>query len=384
VAEALIFPLGVTQRITDLVTLEETAEITAVAVEITNWDLEASITRSGTTATVTTTTPHGLTTGQSVSIAGAEQDDYNITATITVVSATVFTYTVAGSPTTPATGLIAVTLNVTGEAVALNDDDNDDDATEWEIYYLWTPVVAGDYGIRMLWTAGEETRPSKTFDRALVWPVTSRLDRYIARVMDLVQETEQGDSQQRLSLRDYRNALKATAEGYSRWNPRQAYQDYTLTSEWLYDLPAGTALLPPAPWKPGFSDMVKIEHPYDETVQGQTFLRLEDWSVDETLSQLRINFSPTADNVLRARFTVPHVLTHRYDTLPSRDFEAICLHAAGWCLRWPLANQAAQTDDPHGQADVVSMRDQQQRRRQQGMEMMREAERRWRVITWAL
>lgn len=66
----------------------------------------ASITRSGTTATVTTSATNALSTGMSVVIAGATQTDYNGTYTITVVDGTTFTYTVANSPVTPATGTI--------------------------------------------------------------------------------------------------------------------------------------------------------------------------------------------------------------------------------------------------------------------------------------
>jgi hypothetical protein len=61
------------------------------------------ITRSSTTATVTTAMNHPWKTGQSITIKGAVQADYNITATITVTSLTAFTYTVANSPATPAT-----------------------------------------------------------------------------------------------------------------------------------------------------------------------------------------------------------------------------------------------------------------------------------------
>lgn len=66
----------------------------------------SSITRSGTTATVTTATAHGLSTGDSATIGGAAQADYNIDAVVTVLTATTFTYDVANSPTTPATGTI--------------------------------------------------------------------------------------------------------------------------------------------------------------------------------------------------------------------------------------------------------------------------------------
>lgn len=65
-----------------------------------------SITRSGTTATVTTGSSHGLVTGQMATIAGAVESDYNGRYIVTVTSSTVFTYTVANSPTTPATGTI--------------------------------------------------------------------------------------------------------------------------------------------------------------------------------------------------------------------------------------------------------------------------------------
>ena len=65
-----------------------------------------SITRSGATATVTTTATNSLQTGDSVIIAGANQAEYNGTFTITVTGGTTFTYTVSGTPATPATGTI--------------------------------------------------------------------------------------------------------------------------------------------------------------------------------------------------------------------------------------------------------------------------------------
>lgn len=67
-----------------------------------------SITRSGSTATVTTTTTNTLEAGNTVVIAGADQAEYNGTFTIAsiVTPGTVFTYTVTGTPATPATGTI--------------------------------------------------------------------------------------------------------------------------------------------------------------------------------------------------------------------------------------------------------------------------------------
>lgn len=65
-----------------------------------------SITRTGTTATVTTAAAHGFTSGNQVAIEHAAQSQYNGDFLITVTGATTFTYPVVGSPATPATGTI--------------------------------------------------------------------------------------------------------------------------------------------------------------------------------------------------------------------------------------------------------------------------------------
>lgn len=64
----------------------------------------SSITRSGSTATVTTGSAHNLITGDYVGIFGANQTEYNVDPTqIIYVSPTQFTYSVSGTPVTPAT-----------------------------------------------------------------------------------------------------------------------------------------------------------------------------------------------------------------------------------------------------------------------------------------
>lgn len=70
-----------------------------------------TITRTSTTATVTHTA-HGYPDGASVLIKGAAQSEYNGVQTITVTTANEYTYTVAGAPTTPATGTITAQLVV--------------------------------------------------------------------------------------------------------------------------------------------------------------------------------------------------------------------------------------------------------------------------------
>lgn len=66
----------------------------------------SSITRSSGTATATTSSAHALTTGDKVYMAGADQTEYNGVVTVTVTGSTTFTYSVSGSPATPATGTL--------------------------------------------------------------------------------------------------------------------------------------------------------------------------------------------------------------------------------------------------------------------------------------
>jgi hypothetical protein len=67
-----------------------------------------TITRSGSTATVTHT-GHGRATSDKITIRGSNQDAYNGLKTITVTDANTYTFTVSGTPTTPATGTITAT-----------------------------------------------------------------------------------------------------------------------------------------------------------------------------------------------------------------------------------------------------------------------------------
>lgn len=63
----------------------------------------STITFVTTTATLTTTSAHGLSTGNSVTVYGAVPTVYNGTYTITVTSSTAFTYTVGSTPSSNAT-----------------------------------------------------------------------------------------------------------------------------------------------------------------------------------------------------------------------------------------------------------------------------------------
>lgn len=70
--------------------------------------LVSSITSTGGVATVTTSTPHGLSTNDTITSRGAVQPEYNGTFTVTVLTTTTFTYPIAGTPVSPATGGVAM------------------------------------------------------------------------------------------------------------------------------------------------------------------------------------------------------------------------------------------------------------------------------------
>jgi uncharacterized phage protein gp47/JayE len=105
----------------------------------------SSLTRSGTVATGTTASSHSIGVGMEITIAGANESDYNGAFTIvSVPSATTFTYTVSGSPATPATGTI--TASYIGVSVAIESDDADADSniSSGGTLTLSTPIAGID------------------------------------------------------------------------------------------------------------------------------------------------------------------------------------------------------------------------------------------------
>jgi hypothetical protein len=71
----------------------------------------SDLTSSGTTCTLTTSAPHGLVTGNQVTVTGASPAEYNGTFRITVISGLIFTYTALTAPaTTPASPLGTYTV----------------------------------------------------------------------------------------------------------------------------------------------------------------------------------------------------------------------------------------------------------------------------------
>ncbi len=86
-----------------------------------------TLTRSGSTVTAVTNSAHEYGSTQAVTVAGAVEIDYNGAQSITVIDDTTFSYTIATSPTTPATGTItsaADMASLTVESVAFGQANN--------------------------------------------------------------------------------------------------------------------------------------------------------------------------------------------------------------------------------------------------------------------
>lgn len=83
-------------------------------------DISGTITSAAGTATFTTAAaePHGYSTNDVVSISGADQDEYNDDFTITVTSATTFTFAVSGAPASPGTGTIKASTGTPAQNLA--------------------------------------------------------------------------------------------------------------------------------------------------------------------------------------------------------------------------------------------------------------------------
>jgi len=83
-----------------------------------------SLTRSGFIVTATVTNGHYLASNITITIAGANETDYNGEYDITVISDTVFTYIITETPSTPATGTISVSYD--GGLVEVSSSDSGD------------------------------------------------------------------------------------------------------------------------------------------------------------------------------------------------------------------------------------------------------------------
>lgn len=115
--------LGDNYQSSDGITYVVTAATSITDKSISVTSLEAV----GTIATATTSGPHGLASNVTVTIAGADQPEYNGAQTIQVTAEDQFTYTVSGSPISPATGTITADFTTAVVPVEAVPPSNPDD-----------------------------------------------------------------------------------------------------------------------------------------------------------------------------------------------------------------------------------------------------------------
>jgi hypothetical protein len=113
--------------VADFTFIVNKAKVTAMSATTSGTAIPAqtlsSITQVAGTATGTTAAPHLLVAGDMVTISGAAQSGYNGLKTVLAVTATTFTFTVAGGTVSPATGTLVYTAveGVTGTVQAFAD-----------------------------------------------------------------------------------------------------------------------------------------------------------------------------------------------------------------------------------------------------------------------
>lgn len=118
----------------NIYTSNAAAVISLVSINIT------TLSRVGGLVTAVTATEHGFATGQTVTIVGAGQPEYNGPQVIIVVSPTEFEYTIATTPLTPATGTItavALMASVPVQSQALGTSQN---APSGDQFTVQTPI----------------------------------------------------------------------------------------------------------------------------------------------------------------------------------------------------------------------------------------------------
>lgn len=118
-----------------------------VAIEAVNLTSAAGV------ATFETANPHGLASGDTVTVTNVFEPEYNGTVEITVTSPTAFTYAVEGAPTTPATAQPNTSILAYAKLPPIRRDDTHSDFAD---------VTIPDYGVMKLYW-GTETQEADDY-----------------------------------------------------------------------------------------------------------------------------------------------------------------------------------------------------------------------------
>lgn len=197
----------------------------------------SSITRAGSVATVTTAVAHGYVSNARVTIAGATETDYNGTFTVTVVTTTIFTYTVSGTPASPATGTITATLDSWPEPIALADAKAqcliDTDITELDDWLTTFAIPAARARCEI---ATWRQLLTRTWDLLLPgFPRAHVIELPLAPLQTVVSVTyyDASDSQQTLAVSEYQVVAPAGERCARGWIELKATKSWPSTYDRL-------------------------------------------------------------------------------------------------------------------------------------------------------
>lgn len=170
-------------------TTDATATITTQSIAA------ASLTRSATTAIFETTSPHGLATGMQVTISGATQTAYNLTTTITVTADNEFTYEVANSPATPATGTPILTATWGNVDITCDDTGQEGNVDGGGSMTLSSPPSGAEAGVLVCFggvTGGTEAETVESYRARTIEALGTDFGTFSAAEIKIVAKTVPG------------------------------------------------------------------------------------------------------------------------------------------------------------------------------------------------
>lgn len=152
------------------------------------------------------------------------------------------------------------------------------------------------------------------------------------------------DDAARLTVNDISRAIAQAVLRYSKDRPRTKVEDLTA--------PGGNLLPLPALWEADFSQLSSLEYPIGTTPPD--IIGPGGWAMYATPTVIKIQVMDaiTATKLVRATYTIAHVVSGSSDTIPAGDREAVSSYAAA-LLSDQLASLYSNDQDSTIKADSV-------------------------------
>lgn len=140
-------------------------------------------------------------------------------------------------------------------------------------------------------------------------------------------------------------AIALAVERYGKDRPRTKVEDITAAG--------GNSLALPTGWEPGFSSLTSLESPVGKVPP--SYLEQDSWGMYNAPAgmQVMVRDSLAAGALVRATYTIGHVVTTVADTIPATDREPVASYAAAVLLD-QLASLYSGDSDSTIQADSVN------------------------------